>query len=246
MNQDNLGSMPEKHGHCGWIKYISWSPIIVGTLVAIGISFLFNIFALAIGLSAFTTSKEGTMAIAIGGFIGLLIISIVTMFVAGWIAGYLGRLQFLSHHAGYFNHRLGALYGFVTWCLTLVVMVLLISNVNRYVSTYHATLTSPRPDIVIANIDNNTPVSMDRNKSTVSANTPSTTTVVADKEKAAHELGVSFFAIFILFFVGAFSSCLGGYCGFCPGCKGCCPGCGTCNKSKMDKDKENMMKDNLH
>jgi hypothetical protein len=59
--------------------------------VGVGLSFLLNLFSIAIGLSLVTTSKEGIASLAIGGFLGLVISAIAAMFVAGTTSGYLGR-----------------------------------------------------------------------------------------------------------------------------------------------------------
>jgi hypothetical protein len=52
MNNENCVHAPE-------CKCIAWKPIIAGALVAIGFTFLLNIFSVAIGLTAFTTNSEG-------------------------------------------------------------------------------------------------------------------------------------------------------------------------------------------
>src|SRR5436305_611289 len=84
-------------------KSICWTAIFVGALVAVGLGFLLNLFSMAIGLSAVSNSN-GTMAVAIGGFIGLIIGVIVAMVVSGYVAGFLGRLHSQKRN-------LGILYG---------------------------------------------------------------------------------------------------------------------------------------
>src|SRR5829696_1753638 len=85
----------------------SWKPIIVGALVAIGLSFLLNLFSAAIGLSAYTADTQGMQNVAIGGLIATALGIVVAMFVSGWVAGYLGNPFCEKRH-------LGALYGFLT------------------------------------------------------------------------------------------------------------------------------------
>ena len=197
------------HGHL-YLKCISWSAIVVGALVGIGLSFLLNLFSVAIGLSIVTTSKEGMMSLAIGGFVGLVISSIVSMFFAGTAAGYLGR----SYCA---KRNLGVLYGFTTWSLALILTALLTSHIGHYVSNYSDFITNPTVIVV----------THDRNMPAMSQSTQNNTSVVTvNAQKATNNLGITSFLIFILFFVGAIASCFGGYFGMACGeafCKKSCP-----------------------
>ncbi|HVY53836.1 MAG TPA: hypothetical protein VHA13_04890, partial [Gammaproteobacteria bacterium] len=52
-------------------KRLSWTAVIAGALVGIGLSFLLNIFSISIGLTLIKTSAEGAVSLALGGFIGL-------------------------------------------------------------------------------------------------------------------------------------------------------------------------------
>lgn len=197
------------HTHC-CVKWVSWTAVFVGALVGLGLSFLLNLFNIAIGLSVFTTSADGMVTLAVGGFIGLLIGAIVSMFVAGYTAGYLGR-PFCT------KHNLGVLYGFTTWCLMLILTILLTSHIGRYVSAYSNALA--RPSTVVIMTDDNTPNTMtdvmkkDAVKTTrpATANQPAVVTV--DVETATNRLGMGAFVVFILFFIGALFSCFGGHCG---------------------------------
>lgn len=211
MMHDN---MTHDHTHC-CIKWVSWTAVFVGALVGLGLSFLLNLFNIAIGLSVFTTSADGMVTLAVGGFIGLLIGAIVSMFVAGYTAGYLGR-PFCT------QHNLGVLYGFTTWCLMLILTILLTSHIGRYVAAYSSALA--RPSTVIVMTDDNTPNTMTdvMKKDAVKTKpaTPATSTssaqpavVTVDVETATNRLGMGAFVVFILFFIGALFSCIGGHCG---------------------------------
>src|SRR5687767_10657531 len=72
-------------------KAISWTAILAGALVGMGLTFLLNTFSIGIGLSLVRTTEDGLTSLAIGGFIGLLIGAIVSMFAAGFTAGCLGK-----------------------------------------------------------------------------------------------------------------------------------------------------------
>lgn len=201
------------HRHLCWAKCISWSAVLSGALVAIGLGFLLNLFGLAIGLSAFTTDKEGMAALAIGGYIGLLIGAVITMYIAGWVAAYLGRHYY--RNLNYFNRRIGAVYGFVTWAAALIIMVIIAAQINDYIATYQSTLA--RPNSVLA----------DRSDQTARSATMAGGKAAQDRaasampgdnvqEKQARLAGMTLFSMFLLFFVGAISATFGGIYGFIP------------------------------
>lgn len=183
--------------HC-CIHRVSWSAVFVGSLVGIGLAFLLNLFGLAIGLSAFTTSTTGNISLAIGGIIGLGVGVFVSMYLCGFTAGYLGRRQGM-------NRNIGIIYGFTAWCVALVLSVLLASQFSHYVTNY-SDMVANTSTVVITNKDNTrtmqapTPVKA-RGKTAV-VNTDNT-----------NILGMSMFVMFLLFFIGAASSCFGGYYG---------------------------------
>lgn len=184
----------------GYVKCVSWTAILVGALVGLGLSFLLNLFGVAIGLSM-TTTQQGVVSFAVGGFLGLLIGAVASMFIAGFVAGFLGRACVVNRH-------LGVLYGFTTWCVMLVLTALLTLPVNRFIGTYSGFISTPSS----VHVENN---------SVVVANevTNDTTTVSNNAQK---DLALATFFVFVLFFIGAFSSCAGGYFGMvCD--ENCCP-----------------------
>ncbi|MDF3054275.1 MAG: Uncharacterized protein K0Q74_182 [Gammaproteobacteria bacterium] len=195
------------HEHFCGIKCVSWSAIIAGALVGLGTSFLLNLFGIAIGLSAFTTDRQGMLTLAVGGFIGLTIGAIVSMFFAGWVAGYLARMSC-------FNRHFGALYGLVTWCLSLVLTIILTANAAQFMSMRNHSLSDPTSIVLTTNRDAAT-VS-ERNQSNVVSSINSQRTTVVNAEEAANDLGKSLFLTFILFFLSAVASCFGGYFGLKP------------------------------
>ena len=97
--------------HCctsHFFSQISWTAIFVGAIAAIGLTFLLNLFGIAIGLRAFTLSTNGAIVLAVGGMIGIIIGIIASMLAAGYTAGYLGRV-----HSS--QRNLGIVYGFTTF-----------------------------------------------------------------------------------------------------------------------------------
>lgn len=165
-------------------KLISWSAIFAGAFVGIGLSFLFNLFSLAIGLSVFSITNKGLISITLGGLIGLVIGVIVAMYLAGFSTGFLGR------HCST-KHNLGILSGFITWCLIVIFTMFLTSYLGRYLSVYANFISNPSTIIVSSN-----------------AAVP---TVKVMNLYGLKGLGMESFVVFILFFISAVSCCTGCY-----------------------------------
>lgn len=179
-----------------------WSAIFAGTLVGMGLGFLLNLFGVAIGLSAYSSTTAGAETLAIGGVIGMLIGVIVSTGTAGFVSGYLGR----CHH--YHPQCHGVIYGFVTWSLALMLAVLLLAPTVRYMTSYENSLNPAATASVEV------------------TNTMAGGKAVGGKKRASSEpvasvpakhLAWSGWLIFVLFIVGAFFSCVGGCIGM--GCK---------------------------
>lgn len=209
-----------KHKHLCCVKCVSWTAIFIGALVAVGLSFLLDVFGVAIGLSAFTTNKEGMVTLAVGGYIGMVLSVIIAMFVAGWTTGYLGR----SHCS---NRNLGALYGFAMWCVAFIVTVLLVTQVNQFVSITHYSLYGTN----VASVNLGLPqVAAPLYANKHADDSTYSTHVTPSTEKTTNQLGQALLLLFVLFFIGALSSCIGAYAGL----RSCCCSCGntncTCNK----------------
>lgn len=165
------------HNHC---LCLSWKPIIAGAIAAIGFSFILNLFSVAIGLTAFNTNSEGVENLVLGGLMATALGILVAMFASGYIAGYLGRAYCVHRH-------LGALYGFLAWCLALLVSIFIAAHVQNYISFYTHFISG----------------------TTMSLNSNATPTVNVPAAKVV----VSAYIVFCLFFLGAFASAFGGHCG---------------------------------
>ena len=61
---------------CG--KYISLHAIFVGALVALGLTFLFNLLTVAIGLTLFTKNPSGQMILTFAGFAWIRSLTLTT------------------------------------------------------------------------------------------------------------------------------------------------------------------------
>lgn len=185
------------HTHMCHVRRLSWTAVIAGALIGLGLSFLLNLFSVAIGLSVVTKTHEGVVTLAVGGFIGLIIGAVVSMFVAGFAAGFLGRPYCIKRN-------LGVLYGFTTWCFSLILMVLLSSSMGRYIHSYSDFISNPKTTIFTTH------------KVESVATVPSTTsniTTTIDEKKTAKSLEYSALLIFVLFFISGLASCFGGHYG---------------------------------
>jgi hypothetical protein len=195
-------------------KRISWSAIIAGAIVAFTTSFLLNLFGVAIGLAAFTNTQAGVKAFAIGGFIGLIIVAIASMFLGGMVAGHLGRRYCV-------RRNLGVLYGILTFGISLFMVVLLTHPMTKFLSQYNEGLYGPsyRNTAVIANptSSSSTIISSESAITQVPA-VDSTSSSAAATEKNTNDVGKVALLTFVLFAIGAFSACLGGHCGMTSKC----------------------------
>jgi hypothetical protein len=167
-------------------KRICWTAIIVGALVGLGLSFLLNLFGVAIGLSAISVGDNGGLSIALGGLLGFAIAIIATMATAGYTAGYLGRFYCPQRN-------LGILYGFTTWSVALVLSAALMGTVSNYSHTVANSKLVVKEDTAQHTMRQH----VETDKSTTQVEASST------------HLAQGAFALFALFFVSAFSACVG-------------------------------------
>lgn len=184
---------------------ISWSAIFAGAFVAIGLSFLLYAFGTAIGLSAFTVTSDNITTVAIGGFIAMLFGGIVAMFVSGWVAGYL-------NHCCCHAHCTGALAGFLSWCLALVITALLTVQLGQLLSINYnvgsqATPTSARftPSVFGEMLPSN------KSEHAASSKAGESRSAITD-EKLISNVGKALVLTFLLFLFGALASTFGGHC----------------------------------
>ncbi|MES2218121.1 MAG: hypothetical protein V4501_06900 [Pseudomonadota bacterium] len=173
--------------HTNECKCLSWKPVVAGALVAVGLSFLLNLFSVAIGLTAYTTNSEGVENLAFGGLIGTAIGVIASMFAAGWLSGYLSQRHCSKRH-------LGALYGFLTWCVALIVAFFITADAQQYVAYYGHFLAGVN-------------------------NAAASNAAAAAATQSTNSLVLSTYIVFCLFFLSAFASSLGGHCGMRHVCK---------------------------
>lgn len=218
MNATSTSHQEHIKSHVCTAGCISWTAIVLGALTAVSLSFILNLLALAIGLTAFPTGENGVAAFAVTGFVGLAVISIVVMFTAGWVAGVLGRGNCL-------RRKMGELYGIGTWCLALILYILLASSVGQFFSQTNYLIN--RNVVAVKLTEDVSKGTIEPTKKAVAA----VQTLKVHPETAAISLGIGTFVTFFLFFIGFLSCCFGGRVGmtyrrksvlnsnYCPHCK---------------------------
>lgn len=212
MTNNQVFETRQKSGHAFYCcSCISWSAIFSGAFVAIGLSFLLSAFASSIGLSAFSVGSDNAVTLALGGYLGLLIGSIIIMFCSGWVAGYLNR-----HNDSYDGEdKIGALSGFIAWCLALILGGLLAAQFGHVLAVSQSpTAKTSSATTLGSSIYNQmaTGNTVSTKEGNASARTHENKPATVD-EKAANTYGKALFLTFVLFFAGALSSTIGGYWG---------------------------------
>jgi hypothetical protein len=209
-NVDDKQVLNERRQGC-CCSCISWSAIIFGAFVAIGLSFLLNAFGTAIGLTTFNISADNITTVAIGGYVAMLVGGIIAMFFAGWVTGYLNR----RHCA---DNRIGSLAGFIAWCLALIIAAMLAGHIGQL---FNLNFTTPA-NVRMSSVSNSpaSVVATTTDNRTVDHNTKAADNrTVVSEEKAIRDIGKALFLTFLLFFAGAVASAIGGYYGMTTCCR---------------------------
>lgn len=164
-------------------SWVNWNAILVPALLAIGLSFLVNIFTAGLGLSAYTNNPEGQVTIMVSGFIWLFLIFYFIMFLMGYISGVMTQPFRCA----------GVLHAFAAWSLALLINVALFSQTAANAlgtPTYYSYKT-------VAN--------------TQTQVQPNNNQVVT--QDTTNKMGIGVLGIFFIFLAGALGSCTGGYVG---------------------------------
>ncbi|WP_419421030.1 hypothetical protein ACNVED_06965 [Legionella sp. D16C41] len=175
--------------------YINWSAVISAAIAGVGLNFLFNLLALALGIASFTIRASGKIEFSLWGFICFCLAALIAMFSTGWLAG---RLSYPS-----LKKMWGCFIGFLAWSLLLILTIILITNMIQFVA-FHANFTS---SLVAIKITNDAPM---LTEIFLNSKAPMSVAVEADKKVIVLNALITF----IMFILGAGASCLGGYLGY--------------------------------
>jgi hypothetical protein len=171
---------------------ISWTAILAGAIVGFGLNFLLNFLGLALGLSIFTEKIHHTLAVSMSGSIAFILVAVISMFSAGWVAGRLTQHSLM-------RKTWGIVYGFISWSILLIMTVILITNMIQF-SYFHTSFTSK--ELTGIRITNQQPMLTEAQS------------VNADIKNKTITLNAQI--TFLIFLLGASSSCIGGYLGYRP------------------------------
>jgi hypothetical protein len=177
-------------------KTISWNAILIGAFIGTGLSILISLLSTVLGLTAFNLTQDGSIVFAAGGFFGIIIGVMCSMFAGGYAAGYLGWI--------YNPRRMGMIYGFSTWSVTLILIALISGHVNSYLTTYSNKISNS-VFVVTEEQENATEQIIVSSTPTSIANDQKTIKISATPES----LALGELSVFISFLVGALASCLG-------------------------------------
>ncbi len=98
---------------------LHWSAILAGVIIAIVVQSLFNLLGFGLGLTAFSADAEVVKNIATGSVAWLMISTIFSMFIGGWVTG---RSCCLMNRAG------AALHGLLMWGTAALLTVTLLTT----------------------------------------------------------------------------------------------------------------------
>jgi hypothetical protein len=180
-------------------KRISWTAVLVGALTAIGLSFLLNLFGVAIFLSAYKTMSSGSVFMLILSMLGMIAGLIASTLVAGYTAGYLGRFYCPERN-------LGIIYGFVTWVMALILGAVLIGLLSQYVVTYTNSISRTIVSVPLTVSQISTPVGSTKISSN---NKKGGKESIVEVNVTPANLASGAFIIFTFFLLGAVFTCVG-------------------------------------
>jgi hypothetical protein len=102
------------------LRGVSWGSIFAGVTAAIAVQLLLNLLGIGVGAATINPQQgQPGQGLAVGAAIWFVVSCIISLFVAGWIAGRLARTP---------NKEDSALHGFVTWALASLVLFYLLST----------------------------------------------------------------------------------------------------------------------
>ncbi len=125
-------------------SYVSWTPIVIGALVATALSSIMLAFAVSVGLgvsSAAPTWRDASASLALLSGLYLIIQAVISFGVGGYIAGR-ARTGIISTLDPEATERRDGLHGLAAWALAVVLGVVLAALVGSAALTRSNTATA--------------------------------------------------------------------------------------------------------
>jgi hypothetical protein len=103
------------------VSHVSWSSVFAGVVITMVVMFTLAILGMGIGLSSIQPQSQANpfSGLGTGSLIWWVIISIVSLFIGGWVSSRMAGIQRASD---------GALHGLVTWGVSTLVMVFFLTS----------------------------------------------------------------------------------------------------------------------
>lgn len=132
-----------------WFFRVSWGGIFAGTLVALGNQLAWMLLGMGIGLGVISpVTQEGFGSIGVGAGIYMLAITLISLFVGGWVACRLSGITEKSK---------AALHGLVVWSLfTFTAFYLMTTAAGGLISSF-AGVIGRSTSIIVGEIQGVTP-----------------------------------------------------------------------------------------
>lgn len=179
--------------HCS--RKLSWKAIMAGALVAVGLTFLFNVLTVGLNLSLFTHNENGQDILVFATLAWMVAGGYMILFLSGWIAG---KQRCCGCYGDSFHATSGFLHGFLVWTVYLIIAVVLISllaDTPTMLYIQKAFFNITLPNVMSGTLSAENAVAAAQNVQTV------------------NKLGLGTLSTFLIFFMGALGASLGGYCG---------------------------------
>jgi len=189
------------HCDCHTTSRISWSAIIAGAILAVGLSFLFHLLTVGIGLSSVTRTEKGIEILVISILAWSFVGSYIIYFISGWVAGDIARPHCASPWKGMF-------YGFLVWALALLISTIFMTQITGLTSSVLKT------SVVRVETASAVSVNAPAARKAYNPHNPSNPNVINEEAKEVAEgTGIASLAAFVLFLAGALGGTFGGYYG---------------------------------
>lgn len=121
---------PARWAFPGAIRRISWGAVIAGTVIALVVQLMLSLLGIGIGATQVDPGGAAGQAVpeglGIGAAIWWILSVLISLFIGGWVAGYL---------AGMPERADGLMHGLVTWGLATIVSLWLLTTTVGAVAT---------------------------------------------------------------------------------------------------------------
>lgn len=224
-------------------RRITWSAVSTGALVALGLTFLFNLFMLGLGLAGYSVNYHEFRNASVGTLIGGMIGGFILLLFAGWVTGKLIRpnlkdLHCLEHPLATpptHHHELTScikewscksalLHGFLAWVLYLILSLFVLALISlatsnaalnrlHHPANFYEYHAGEEEDFINPSNFPNRASLAESNVSERVAERVKARREAIREEREINRAGASAFGIFFLFSLGALAFCLGSYIG---------------------------------